>query len=546
MSKEIIYSKDAREKLLKGVDTLADTVNITIGPKGRNVILEKEFGSPLITNDGVTIAKEITLPDSFENMGAKLVQEVASKTNDNAGDGTTTATLLAQSMVRQGITAVEKGSNPVFLREGIERAAKAVSEKILEKSSSVETNQDVASVATVSSGSEEVGEIIANAMDKVGKSGVIQVDESKGFDTELEVVEGLQYDKGYISPYMVSDREKMEVELEDAHVLITDQKISTVKDILPVLEQVVDNNKPLFIIADDIENEVVSTLVVNKLRGTFNVVATKAPGFGDNQKEILTDIAYLTGATFYSKDLDMDLKDAAIENLGVAKKVIVTKDTTTILEGSGNKDMLAERIEEIKNQIENTDSEHDKKQLRERLGKLTDGVAIVKVGATTETELKEKKHRIEDALNATQAAVEEGIVTGGGSVLVSAYNDLRNNLKDDDTDRQKGINIVLNSLLRPVYQIAENAGYDGDEITERQKNESGEMGFDARTGQWVNMIDAGIIDPTKVTRSAVRNAASIAAMFITSEVAVSELKEDDDDDQGAAGMGGMGGMGGMM
>ncbi len=540
MSKEIIYSKDAREKMLKGVDKLASTVNITLGPKGRNVVLEKEYGSPLITNDGVTIAKEISLPDSFENMGSTLVQEVASKTNDSAGDGTTTATLLAQSMIHHGLSAVDKGFNPVFLREGIEKASKAVSDKILEKSQKVETRQDISSVATVSSGSEEIGEIIANAMEKVGKSGVIQVDESKGFDTELEVVEGLQYDKGYISPYMVSDREKMEVELENAHVLVTDHKISTIKDVLPVLEQVVDNNKPLFIIADGIENEVVSTLVVNKLRGTFNVVATEAPGFGDNQKEMLTDIAYLTGATFYSKDLDMDLKDAAIENLGVAKKIIVTKDSTTILEGSGNKEMLQERIEEIENQIENTSSEHDKKQLRERLGKLTDGVAMVKVGATTETELKEKKHRIEDALNATKAAVEEGIVVGGGSVLVDAYRSLRDDVKSDVEDVQKGINVVLNALKRPIYQIAENAGYDGDEVSERQMNAKENEGFDARTGEWVDMIEKGIVDPTKVTRSAVRNAASIAAMFITSEVAVSELKDDDDDDaQPAPPMGGM-------
>jgi len=534
MSKEILYAKEARDKMLKGVDKLASTVNVTLGPKGRNVILEKDYGSPLITNDGVTIAKEISLKDKFENMGAQLVQEVASKTNDTAGDGTTTATLLAQSMIHQGIHALNKSANPVFLREGIEKAAKAVSEKILEKSRTIETNQDVASVATVSSGSEEVGDIIAKAMEKVGKSGVIQVDESKGFDTELEVVEGLQYDKGYISPYMVSDREKMEVVLEDAHVLITDQKISTIKDVLPVLEQVVENNKPLFIIADDIENEVVSTLVVNKLRGTFNVVATKAPGFGDNQKEQLTDIAYLTGATFYSKDLDMDLKEASIENLGLAKKVIVTKDSTTILEGSGNKEMLQERIDEIKRQIENTDNEHQEEKLRERLGKLTDGVAIVKVGATTETELKEKKHRIEDALNATKAAVEEGIVIGGGAVLVDVYNELRQTLKDDEVDVQKGVNIVLNALLKPIHQIAENAGFDGDEITERQMEAQKDHGFDARRGQWVNMLEKGIVDPTKVTRNAVRNAASIAAMFITSEVAVGEIEENDDEDKGNA------------
>ena len=512
--------------MLKGVDKLANTVNVTLGPKGRNVILDKSYGSPLITNDGVTIAKEISFKDHYENMGAQLVQEVASKTNDTAGDGTTTATLLAQSMIHDGLKAVDKGSNPVLLREGMDKASKKISEQILKRSRKIETSQDIASVASVSSGSSDIGDIIAKAMDKVGKNGVITVDESKGFDTELELVEGMQYDKGYISPYMVSDREKMEITLEDAHVLITDQKISTIKDILPVLEQVVENNKPLFIVADDIENEVVSTLVVNKLRGTFNVVATKAPGFGDNQKEMLKDIAYLTGATFYAKDLDMQLKDAKIENLGIAKKVIISKDSTTILEGSGNKQMLKERIEEIEKQIENTDNTHDIEHLQKRLGKLTDGVAIVKVGATTETEMKEKKLRIEDALNATKAAVEEGIVVGGGAVLVNIYNDLKNNLKDPTTDIQKGMNIVLNALLQPIYQISENAGFDGEEILNRQQNEKENMGFDAKTGQWVDMIKNGIIDPTKVTKNAVMNAASIAGMFITTEAAVSVIDDD--------------------
>ena len=538
MSKDILYAKKARDRMVNGVDKLANTVSVTLGPKGRNVILEKSYGSPVITNDGVTIAKEIELKDRYENMGAQLVQEVASKTNDIAGDGTTTATLLAQTMIHDGIRAIDKGSNPVLLREGIEKASRAARDKILERSHKIETSQDVASVASVSSGNKEIGDIIAKAMDKVGKNGVITVDESKGFDTELELVEGMQYDKGYISPYMVSDREKMEVTLEDAHVLITDQKISTIKDVLPVLEQVVENNKPLFIIADDIENEVVSTLVVNKLRGTFNVVATKAPGFGDNQKEILKDIAYLTGATFYAKDLDMNLKDASIENLGLAKKVIVGKDSTTILEGSGNKQMLEERIEEIRKQIENAESEHDKEQLRKRLGKLTNGVAIVKVGATTETEMKEKKHRIEDALNATKAAVEEGIVIGGGAVLVNVYNDLKDSLKDDVTDRQKGINIVLNALLKPIYQIAENAGHDGEEILAIQRSENSNRGFDAKEGKWVDMFEAGIIDPTKVTKNAVLNASSIAGMFITTEAAVSEL-EDDSNDNGNNAMQGM-------
>jgi chaperonin GroEL len=535
MSKKILYSATARNRMKNGVDKLADTLGVTLGPKGRNVVLEKSYGSPLITNDGVTIAKEIDFEDRYENMGAQLVKEVASKTNDQAGDGTTTATMLARSMIENGMEALDKGANPVFLREGIDKASKAVREKILEFSRTIDTSRDIASVATVSSGSSEVGDIIAKAMDKVGKNGVITVDESKGFETELEVVEGMQYDKGYISPYMVSDREKMNVELEDAYVLVTDQKIATIKDVLPVLEQVVEENKPLFIIASDIENEVVSTLVVNKLRGTFNVVATKAPSFGDNQKAMLADIATLTGATFYSKDLDMDIKEASTETLGLAKKIVVTKDSTTILEGGGNASAIEERVEEIRHKIENSENEHDVKKLRERLGKLTDGVAIIKVGATTETELKEKKLRIEDALNATKAAVEEGIVLGGGAVLVNAYNALKDSLKDETVDVQKGINIVLNALLKPIHIIAENAGYDGNEIVDMQKSAKKNMGFDAKKGQWVDMLKEGIIDPTKVTRNAVQNAASIAGMFITTEAAVVKSDDDSDNESSAAG-----------
>ena len=526
MSKSILYSKEARQAMLKGVDKLANTVNITLGPKGRNVILEKSYGAPLIANDGVTIAKEIELKNPYENMGAKLVQEVASKTNDTAGDGTTTATLLAQAMIHAGLRAVDKGANPVLLKEGIDKASRSVASEILSLSRKIETNQDIASVARVSSGSQEIGDIIAQAMEKVGKSGVISVDESKGFDTELEIVEGLQYDKGYISPYMVTDREKMEVVLENAHILVTDHKVSTIKDVLPILENIVETNKPLLIIADDLENEVTSTLIVNKLRGTFNVVATKAPGFGDNQKEMLTDIAYLTGANFYAKDLNMELKELKMEDLGLAKKVIITKDNTTILEGAGTKELIDERVQELKNQIENTTSDYDKKRLNERLGKLTDGVAMIKVGAVSEVELKEKKLRIEDALNATKAAVEEGIVIGGGASLVAVYNTLKDQLKDDVIDVQRGMNIVLESLLKPIYQIAENAGYDGQEITELQLAKEKDHGFDAKRGEWVNMIEAGIIDPTKVTRSAVLNAASIAAMFITTEAAVIEDKEE--------------------
>ncbi|MGE4572484.1 MAG: chaperonin GroEL [Candidatus Izemoplasmatales bacterium] len=529
MSKDILFAKDARDKMLKGVDQLANTVKVTLGPKGRNVILEKSYGSPTITNDGVTIAKEIEFKDAYENMGAKLVQEVASKTNDQAGDGTTTATVLAQAMIHEGLRHVDKGTNPVLLKEGIDKASREVSKRLLEKTRTLNSSHDIASVASISSGSTEIGDLIAKAMDQVGKSGVIQVDESKGFDTNLELVEGMQYDKGYISPYMVTDREKMEVNLENTYVLVTDQKISTIKDILPLLEQVVEQNKPLFIIADDIENEVVSTLIVNKLRGTFNVVATKAPGFGDNQKDILQDIATLTNANFYAKDLNMELKDMTMDDLGLAKKIIVSKDTTTILEGAGSKASIEERAKIIKEQLENTTSDYDKKRLRERLGKLTDGIAILKVGATTETELKEKKLRIEDALNATKAAVEEGIVIGGGAILIDIYNELKGSLNDSDQEVQKGINIVLESLLTPTFQIAENAGFDGVEIVEKQKNSKKDFGFNAKTGQFINMIDEGIIDPTKVTRNAVLNAASIAGMFITTEAAVVSQKEEKND-----------------
>jgi len=526
MSKKISFSKDAREALLKGVDTLANAVKITLGPKGRNVVLDKGYGTPTITNDGVSIAREIELDDEFENMGAKLVYEVSNKTNDVAGDGTTTAALLTQAMIHKGLDAINKGANPVLMREGIERASRAVAEKLLEKSHKIETDEDIASVATISSGSEEIGRIISEAMSKVGREGVINVDESKGFDTYLEVVEGMQYDKGYISPYMVTDRETMEVDLENAYILVTDQKITTVKEILPLLEQVVESNRPLLIIADDIENEVVSTLIVNKLRGTFNVVATKAPGFGDNQKEILGDIAVLTGAKLYAKDLNMKLEDLQLDDLGVAKKITVTKDHTTIIDGNGEKKAVEDRIEEIKRHIKNSTSDYDKDRLNERLGKLTNGIAVVKVGALTEPEMKEKKHRIEDALNATKAAVAEGIVSGGGAILVEILNELKPELKDDIVDVQKGINVVLDSLTAPVFQIAENAGFDPGEIVDQQKASKPNIGFDAKKGEWVDMHKAGIVDPTKVTRSAVLNAASVSALFITTEVAVAEVKEE--------------------
>ena len=525
MAKIVKYSKDARDSVLKGVDILADAVKVTLGPKGRNVILDKGYGSPLIINDGVSIAKEIELEDTFENMGAKMIYEVASHTNDSAGDGTTTATLLAQQMIHAGLAQVEGGANPVLLREGIERGAKEVAKKLLESARQVETSQEIANVASISSGSEEIGKIVSEAMEKVGKNGVINVDESKGFDTSLEVTEGLRYDKGYISPYMVTDREKMIVEMESPLLLVTDQKITTVQDILPILEQIVQANRPLLIVADDIDNEVVSTLVVNKLRGTFNVVATKAPGFGDNLKNNLQDISILTGATLISKDLGMSLKDTTMAELGMAKKVVVEKDHTTLIEGAGSKEAIELRINEIKLALEKTTSEYDIKNLKGRLAKLSNGVAVIKVGATTESELKERKLRIEDALNATKAAIEEGIVAGGGCALISLFKSLKDELKSDVEDVQKGMNIVLGALGQPLSQIAENAGYNGREIVTKQLTAAENIGFNAKTGEWVNMFEAGIVDPCKVTKSALLNAASIAGLVITTEAAVGTIKE---------------------
>lgn len=526
MAKEVRFSSDARKSMLKGVNTLADAVCITLGPKGRNVVLEKSYGSPLITNDGVSIAKEIELEDKFENMGAKLVYEVANNTNDVAGDGTTTATILARNMINSGMKAVDKGCNPVLMREGIEYASKEVAKTILKNSRKVETSGDVASVATISAGSKEIGDLIAEAMDKVGRDGIINVDESNGFDNELEISEGMQYDKGYVSPYMVSDREKMQVELENPYVLVTNHKINNLQEILPVLEQVLKTNKSLLLIAEDYENEVISTLVLNKLRGTFNVVATKAPGFGDNQKEMLQDIAALTGAKLYNKDLNMKLEELQLEELGTIKKVIVTKDNTTMISGNEENPELKARIEEIKTRVASSTSDYDKKQFQERLGKLTNGVATIKVGATTESELKEKKLRIEDALNATKAAVAEGIVIGGGAALVEAYKELKPVLKNDNVDVQKGINIVMEALLSPICQIAENAGYNSEDIVDMQKSAAKNQGFDAKNGEWVDMFDKGIIDPTKVTRSALLNAASISALFITTEAGVAEIKSE--------------------
>ena len=539
MAKIVRYGKEARTRMVKGVDVLADTVKITLGPKGRNVVLDKGYGSPLITNDGVTIAKEIELEDNFMNMGAKLVYEVANKTNDIAGDGTTTATVLAQSMIHKGIDYVNKGSNPVFLREGIERAGKEVADYLLAHTKLIETSKDIASVATISSGNNEIGEEIAKAMELVGKNGVITVDESKGFDTELEVVKGLQYDKGYISPYMVTDRDKMVAELEDAYILVTDQKLNNIQDVLPVLQSVVEEHKPLLIIADDVDNDVTSTLIVNKLRGTFNVVATKAPEFGDNQKNILEDIAILTGAKFYSKDLNMELKNCTIEDLGKAKKITITKDNTTIIDGCGEKEQIEARISELNAQASNSKSDFDKKKYQERAAKLSGGVAVIKVGATTESELKEKKLRIEDALNATKAAVSEGIVIGGGAALMNAQKALKDKLKDRNQDIQRGISVVLDSLSAPLYQIAENAGFNGDAIVLKQTHQKENVGFDAKEGKWCNLLESGIVDPTKVSRSAVLNASSISALFITTEAGVSEIKKDEKEDSANEDMGGM-------
>ncbi|MBR1846368.1 MAG: chaperonin GroEL [Bacilli bacterium] len=525
MAKEIKLGKSARDEMIAGVDTLADTVKLTLGPKGRNVVLDKGYGSPLITNDGVTIAREIELPNNFQNMGAKLVYEVANKTNDAAGDGTTTATLLAQAMIHRGFAYVEKGANPVFVRAGMEKAGKAVADELLKISRPIDTNADIESVATISSGDPSIGKLIAEAMEKVGKNGVISVDDSKGIDDELAITQGLEFDKGYISPYMVSDREKMIAELEDALVLVTDQKISNLNEFVPLLQAVVDSHKPLLIIADDLDADVTSTLVVNKLRGTFNVVAVKAPEFGDAQKAALQDIAITTGANFISKDLGMELKDVTIEDLGKVRRATIRKDKTTLVGGEGDKEAIAARIKELEQQREASTSEYDKKNLSKRIAKLGDGVAVLKVGALTEAQLKEKKLRIEDALNATKAAVAEDIVVGGGAALAEVYKALKGHLKDENADVQKGIEAVLESLHEPLRQIAENAGYEADEIVLKQKEAKTNIGFNAKCGEWVNMFDAGIVDPTKVTRSAILNASSIAALFVTTEAAVSEIKE---------------------
>lgn len=536
MAKEIKFSEEARRAMLRGVDALADAVKVTLGPKGRNVVLEKKFGSPLITNDGVTIAKEIELEDAFENMGAQLVKEVATKTNDVAGDGTTTATVLAQALIREGLKNVTAGANPMVLRKGIEKAVRIAVEEIKSISKQVEGRENIAQVAAISAGDEEIGALIADAMEKVGKDGVITVEESKGFMTELEVVEGMQFDRGYISHYMVTDSDKMEAVLDEPFILITDKKIGNIQEILPVLERVVQAGRPLLIIAEDLEGEALATLVVNKLRGTFTAVAVKAPGFGDRRKAMLQDIAILTGGQVISEEIGLELKSATIDQLGRARQVRVSKENTIVVDGYGDKAEIDARVNQIKVQLEETTSEFDREKLQERLAKLAGGVAVIKVGAATETELKEKKLRIEDALNATRAAVEEGIVPGGGTSLVNVIRSLDN--IQVEGDEMTGVNIVRRALEAPVRQIADNAGLEGAVIVERLKTEKVGIGFNAATGEWVDMLQAGIVDPAKVTRSALQNAASVAAMFLTTEAVIADKPEKE-----KPGMpGGMGGM----
>ncbi len=525
MAKDIKFSEKARRSLLKGVDKLADTVKATIGPKGRNVVLEQSYGNPEITNDGVTIAKSIELKDHYEKMGAKLVAEAAQKTNDIAGDGTTTAVVLTQAIIREGMKNVTAGANPVGVRRGIEKATNAVVDELHKISHTVSSKDQIAQVASVSSASKEVGDLIADAMEKVGNDGVITIEDSRGIETELSVVEGMQFDRGYLSQYMVTDNDKMEADLDNPYVLITDKKISNIQDILPLLQEIVQQGKSLLIIADDVSGEALPTLVLNKIRGTFNVVAVKAPGFGDRRKEQLQDIAALTGGTVITEDLGLELKDTTIAQLGQARRITVTKDSTTIVDGAGSEDAIKEREDSIRKQIADTTSDFDKKKLQERLAKLTGGVAVIHVGAATETELKERRYRIEDALNSTRAAVDEGYVAGGGTALVDVEDAVKG-LKGDNADEQTGINIVLRALSAPVRQIAENAGEDGSVILNKLESQDPEVGYNAATDKWENMVESGIIDPTKVTRTALQNAASIAALLLTTEAVVAEIPED--------------------
>jgi chaperonin GroEL len=540
MAKDIKFGEDARRAMERGINKLADTVKVTLGPKGRNVALDKKFGAPLITNDGVTIAREIELEDAFENMGAQLVKEVSTKTNDVAGDGTTTATLLAQAIIREGLKNVAAGANPMILRKGITKAVDSVVNEIKSLSKTVDSKESIAQVAAISAADSEIGELIAEAMDKVGKDGVITVEESKSMGTTLDVVEGMQFDRGYLSPYMVSDTEKMVAVLDNPYILITDKKINNIQDVLPVLEEIVQQGKSLLIIADDVEGEALATLVVNKLRGTFNCVAVKAPGFGDRRKEMLRDIAILTGGEVIADELGYDIKETTIDLLGRAQSVKIEKENTVIVNGAGTESDINDRINQIKVQLEDTTSEFDSEKLQERLAKLSGGVAVIQVGAATETELKEKKLRIEDALSATRAAVEEGIVSGGGTALLNTVPAVEKLLEDLEGDEKTGAAIIYKALEEPVRQIAENAGLEGSIIVEKVKTSEAGIGFDALNQTYVNMIDAGIVDPTKVTRSALQNAASVAAMVLTTESAVTDIKDENE------GMGGMpGGMGGM-
>ena len=543
MAKDIIYGEDARKALQRGVDKLTDTVKITLGPRGRNVVLDKKYGSPLITNDGVTIAKEIELDDPFENMGAQLVKEVATKTNDVAGDGTTTATLLAQAIVREGMKNVAAGANPMSIKKGIQKAVDAAVGAIISNSKKVSGSSDIARVATISASDEFIGNLIADAMEKVSSDGVITVEESKTAETGSEVVEGMQFDRGYITPYMVTDSDKMEAVIDDALILITDKKLSNIQDILPLLEQIVQSGKKLVIIAEDVEGEALSTLIVNKLRGTFTCVAVKAPGFGDRRKEMLRDIATLTGGEVISDELGLELKDTTMEQLGHARQVKVLKENTIIVDGAGDPSEIKARVSQIRAQIETTTSDFDREKLQERLAKISGGVAVIKVGAATETEMKEKKLRIEDALAATKAAVEEGIVAGGGTALINALPAVKALLASSEGDEKTGINIIIRSLEEPTRQIATNAGLEGSVIIDKIIS-SGKLnfGFDAAKEKYVDMIEAGIVDPTKVTRSALQNAASVAAMILTTESLVADKKEKDAPAPNPGGMGGMGGM----
>lgn len=520
MVKDIKFSEDARQSMVRGIDILADTVKVTLGPKGRNVVLDQSYGSPLITNDGVTIAKEIELEDKFEDMGAKLVAEVASKTNDIAGDGTTTATVLTQAIVTEGMKNVTAGANPVGVRRGIDKAIRVASDRLSEISVPVDSKGAIANVASISSGDSEVGDLIAEAMEKVGQDGVITIEESQSIDTSLDVVEGMQFDRGYLSQYMVTDNDKMEAVLENPYILLTDKKISNIQDILPVLEQVVQEGRALLLVADDIDGEALPTLVLNKIRGTFNVVGIKAPAFGDRRKAMLEDLSILTGGQVITEDLGLELKDTTIDQLGSANRVVITKDETTIVEGAGDKEQLAQRVAQIRSQIEETTSEYDREKLLERLAKLAGGVAVVKVGAATESELNERKLRIEDALNATRAAVDQGIVAGGGTAFISAKKAVAELAETLAGDEQTGAQIVLRALEAPVRQIAENAGLEGSVIVEKLKEQAEGVGFNAATSEWVNMIEKGIVDPTKVSRSALQNAGSVAGLILSTEAAV--------------------------